>query len=172
MKFWYIFLTIRNQLKFVTYRELIDAYMIVSSNFWSSEISLRPNITDRLTDLRHLSLTAYNIAVKQTNQYTWTPINPPPPSSPPPPSPLNNNSSLQWWWLSLRLLKHQSLLPTTVPLRTTLTWYITSGFNLLNVIYTRIYIYIDIFILIIVYPCGRMLNAFAERGISESWTNQ
>ena len=74
MKFWYIFLTIRNQLKFVTYRELIDAYMIVSSNFWSSEISLQPNITDRLTDLRHLSLTAYNIAVKQT----------PPPSSPPP----------------------------------------------------------------------------------------
>ena len=28
------------------------------------------------------------------------------------------------------------------------------------------------YILIIVYPCGIVLNAFAERGISEDWTSQ
>ena len=33
---------------------------------------------------------------------------------------------------------------------------------------TNIYIYI----LVIVYLCGLVLDAFAERGISESWTNQ
>ena len=32
----------------------------------------------------------------------------------------------------------------------------------------KIYMYI----LIIVYPCSIALDAFAERGISESWTNQ
>ena len=35
-----------------------------------------------------------------------------------------------------------------------------------------IYIYIYIYILNIVYFCGILLDAFAERGISESWTNQ
>ena len=34
------------------------------------------------------------------------------------------------------------------------------------------YLYIYTKILIIVYPCGIVLDAFAERGISESWTNQ
>ena len=29
-----------------------------------------------------------------------------------------------------------------------------------------------IYILIIVYLCGKVLDAFAERGISEGWTNQ
>ena len=36
----------------------------------------------------------------------------------------------------------------------------------------HIYIIIYIYILIIVHPCGIVLDAFAERGISESWKNQ
>ena len=39
-------------------------------------------------------------------------------------------------------------------------------------IYMYMYIYIYIYILNIVYSCGILLDAFAERGISESWTNQ
>ena len=39
-------------------------------------------------------------------------------------------------------------------------------------IYVYVYIYIYIYILNIVYSCGILLDAFAERGISESWTNQ
>ena len=39
-------------------------------------------------------------------------------------------------------------------------------------IYVYIYIYINKSIWIIVYPCGIVLDAFAEHGISESWTNQ
>ena len=35
-----------------------------------------------------------------------------------------------------------------------------------------LYIYTKILIIVRVYPCGIVLDAFAERGISESWTNQ
>ena len=40
-------------------------------------------------------------------------------------------------------------------------------------IYTYIYIHTYyIYILIIIYPCSIVLDAFAERGLSEGWTNQ
>ena len=38
--------------------------------------------------------------------------------------------------------------------------------------YIYVYIYINKSIWIIVYPCCIVLDAFAEHGISESWTNQ
>ena len=48
-------------------------------------------------------------------------------------------------------------------------------FNFMKIYLTYMsfrYLYIYTKILIIVYPCGIVLDAFAERGISESWTNQ
>ena len=66
------------------------------------------------TDLRHLSLTANNISAKLTNQCTQTGL-----------STFNWQLPFTWlWWLLLRLSKRQSPLPTTVLLRTTITWTI------------------------------------------------
>ena len=69
------------------------------------------------TDVRYLSLTANNIMAKLTNQVftnqtynIWL---------------TNNTFTWLWWWLLLRLSKRQSLSPTTVLFRTTLTRTIT-----------------------------------------------
>ena len=71
----------------------------------------RPNTTD----LHHLSLTANNISAKLTNQCTQSGLSTFDWQLP---------FTWLWWWLPLRLSKHQSPLPTTVLLRTTLTWTI------------------------------------------------
>ena len=68
----------------------------------------RPN----MTDLHHLSLTANNISAKLTNQCTQSGLSTFDWQLP---------FTWLWWWLPLRLSKHQSPLPTTFLLRTTLT---------------------------------------------------
>ena len=77
------------------------------------------SLTDRdrpiTTDLRHLSLTANNITAKLTNQCTQTGLST---------FDWQQPFTWLWWWLPLRLSKRQSPLPTTVLLRTTLTWTI------------------------------------------------
>ena len=54
----------------------------------------------------------------------------------------------------------------------TLYIYIYTLYIYIHYIYIYINQSINQSIWIIVYPCGIVLDAFAERGISESWTNQ
>ena len=80
-------------------------------------ITNEPNFTNGrdwpiTTDLRHLSLTANNIAEKLTNQFIQTGLST---------FDWQQPFTWLWWWLPLRLSKRQSPLPTTVLLRTTLT---------------------------------------------------
>ena len=80
-------------------------------------ITNEPNFTNGrdwpiTTDLRHLSLTANNIAAKSTNQFKQTGLRT---------FDWQHLFTWLWWWLPLRLSKRQSPLPTTVLLRTTLT---------------------------------------------------
>ena len=51
-----------------------------------------------------------------------------------------------------------------------LVMHVENAFYKLKLLYryTYIYIYIYIYIFLVVYPCSIVLDAFAERGISES----
>ena len=86
----------------------------------------RPNFTNGskpiTTDLRHLSLTANNITAKLTNQFIQTGLRT---------FDWQQLFTWLWWWLPLTLWKRQSPLPTTVLLRTTLTWTIKPHYYML-----------------------------------------
>ena len=116
----------------------------------------RPNTTD----LHHLSLTANNISAKLTNQCTQTGL-----------STFNWQLPFTWlWWLLLRLSKRQSPLPTTVLLRTTITWTIKLHYCMLppgsNHLLNNISIDLSIFNLFSIWSIFNLLH---ERHIPKRW---
>ena len=114
-----------------------------------------------MTDLRHLSLTANKISTKLTNQCTQTGLSTFDWQLP---------FTWLWWWLPLRLSKHQSPLPTTVLLRTTLTWTIKLHYYKLplgshHLLY-NISIDLSIFYLFSIWSNFNLLH---ERHIPKRW---
>ena len=80
-----------------------------------------------------------------------------------------------WWWLLLRLLKCQSLLPTTVLLKTTLTQTITPHDQILFSCYVQGIIVTELSVIIFIKFCNMfVLRSFIclERSSNNYWKSK